>query len=85
MKLITELDEKTVDMLINRGAIKGGTYRAIKHFDLDCPQCGKATDHVIDGEWATGRKLASGYTPPKHELVQNHITRCQICGNYQAS
>ncbi|MAH44722.1 hypothetical protein CMI37_02785 [Candidatus Pacearchaeota archaeon] len=60
-------------------------YRATKVVILPCHTCNEPTEHAVDGEWATGETLSSGYTPPPDELVKNHVTKCNKCGDAQYS
>jgi hypothetical protein len=59
-----------------------GTYRATKV--TACPSCGTGRC-LTDGEWSTGEKLLSGYTPSVGELVKNHYSECAVCKWAQAS
>jgi hypothetical protein len=59
-----------------------GTYRASKV--IACPECSTGRC-LCDGEWSTGEKLLSGYTPSEGELVKNHYMRCAVCRFEQAS
>lgn len=87
IKVILDLHELDLDIMLEGKILPAGlqTYRAIKHVILPCPTCDEDTEHSIDGEWATGIQLTSGYTPPRHELVRNHITRCNDCDEWEAS
>ena len=62
--------------------IKNGTFRA--HGRMECFNCGG--DHtIINGYFATGETLSSGYTPEKGELVKNIAMECKHCGVWQVS
>ena len=60
---------------------KNGTFRALRK-DV-CYNCGG--DMIIDGYFATGEMLSSGYTPAPDELVKNKFMECKDCGDWQAS
>ena len=66
-------------------ARRPAVYRATKVVILPCHTCNEPTEHAVDGEWATGETLSSGYTPPPDELVKNHVTKCNKCGDTQYS
>ena len=50
---------------------------------MECPDCGGLM--YVDGHFATGEKLASGYTPQRGELVRNDVMSCKDCGSWQVS
>ena len=60
---------------------KNGTFRARQKGS--CYNCGGTL--ITDGYFATGEKLASGYTPEPDELVKNNIMKCKDCGDWQVS
>jgi hypothetical protein len=61
--------------------VKNGTFHA--HGRMECPNCGGRM--IVNGYFATGEKLLSGYTPEKGELVQNKIMECNDCHDWQVS
>jgi hypothetical protein len=61
--------------------IKHGTFRA--HGRMECPNCSGRM--IINGHFATGEKLLSGYTPEKGELVKNIVMECKDCHDWQVS
>ena len=61
--------------------VKHGTFRA--HGKMECPNCGGRM--IINGQFAIGEKLLSGYTPEKGELVKNIVMECKDCHNWQVS
>lgn len=76
----TFVGEIEIDGIVHEASF--GTYRMTKV--IGCPSCSTGRC-LCDGEWATGEKLLSGYTPSVGELVQNHYMRCAVCGWEQAS
>jgi len=61
--------------------VKYGTFRA--HGRMECPNCGGRM--IVNGQFATGEKLLSGYTPSVGELVKNIIMECKDCHDWQIS
>jgi len=61
--------------------VTNGTFRA--HGRMECPNCGGRM--IINGHFATGEKLPSGYTPEKGELVKNIVMECKDCHDWQVS
>lgn len=61
--------------------VKNGTFRA--HGIMECPNCGGKM--IINGYFATGETLLSGYTPSKGELVKNIVMECKDCHDWQVS
>ena len=61
--------------------VKNGTFHA--HGTMECPNCGGKM--VVNGHFATGETLLSGYTPSKGELVKNIVMECKDCGDWQVS
>ena len=57
------------------------TYRDEKVY----PCCDCSGLEVVDGEWATGEELPSGYTPKANELVRIHSITCTREGLKQVS
>ena len=60
---------------------KNGTFHAVAK--MECPNCGG--NMRVDGYFATGEELPSGYTPSKNELVKNNVMECKHCGDWQVS
>ena len=60
---------------------KNGTFHAIRKDS--CYNCGGGL--IVDGYFATGEELPSGYTPEPGELVKNNIMKCEDCGDWQVS
>lgn len=60
---------------------KNGTFHAVA--SMECPNCGGKLR--VNGHFATGETLLSGYTPEKNELVRNNFMECKHCGEWQVS
>ena len=56
------------------------TYRDEKVYRCRCGGL-----ELVDGEWATGQPLPSGYTPKANELVKIHSITCTREGLKQVS
>ena len=56
------------------------TYRDTKVITCECGVRGIKWAAQVDGEWATGATLPSGYMPPPDELVRIHSWWCPGCG-----
>jgi hypothetical protein len=61
--------------------IKNGTFRAVGV--MECARCSGRM--IINGHFATGETLPSGYTPEVCELVKNNVMECEDCHDWQVS